>query len=151
MPSCHHECQIICQIYFSCPSKSPKETIGKARCSKNWKAIGLTFCLSHSKQRITFFLLPTEGVFILRQLTTAQDFLLLRIVTHSAQQGCPNTKTPSNVANECSPHFLNLKAASHGSFTAHCIPKCIAAWPCHQNKGWSDNRWDVLPPPANET
>lgn len=74
-----------------------------------------------------------------------------QIMLHSVQQGCSNLKAPSKAADKWSLHFLNLKATPDGSCTAQFVPKCSVAWLFVRMRWWSDNGWDKLPSPANET
>lgn len=55
---------------------------------------------------------------------------------------------------ECSLHIQEVKAAVHGSFVAHHIPKCIVALLSSQKREWIDSGWDKLQYhqlPANDT
>lgn len=61
--------------------------------------------------------------------------ICLQITSHSARQGCPDAKIPSNAADKHSIHLLNLKAAPNGFSMAQHISKCIATWPFLQKRG----------------
>lgn len=69
----------------------------------------------------------------------------------SAQQGRPKSKGTSNEADECSLHFLMLKAALDGSTRCPAYP-LIHRGPAFflQKRGWSNSGRDKLPQPANE-
>lgn len=73
------------------------------------------------------------------------------IKSQSAQQGRPNSKSTksSNEADECSLHFLTLKAALDGGPACPIIHRGPAF--LLQKRGRSDNGQDNLPQPANET
>lgn len=58
----------------------------------------------------------------------------------------PKCSSPSNAAEECSLHFLDLKAAPAGSFVSQYFLKCIVTWLFLQERKWSNNGWDKLPP-----